>query len=636
METTGLQPWSARLSRLLWWLLPIFFLFWIDRDGLRVWFLQDDFAWLSLLRQVHRHRPLLDALFGPEAQGTIRPWSERGFFLVFESLFGLDSLPFRIWVFATMAANVALLAWIARRITGSRLAGVVAPIFWVANAALSTVLAWSSAYNEALCSLFLLSALALFVRFAETGRRIFWWCQLVVFTLGFGALEINVVYPALAAAYALCLAPHDRRRRLIFSLTPLFVISVIYFFLHRAVAPLPVDGPYAIHFDRRIFTTIVNYCKWALAPQEWPGHVLLRRRAFVWLMTGAVAAFSISELTKRRYVVLFCELWFLIALAPMLPIPDHITDYYLTIPLIGAAVLAAWGVASAWQSSWLWRVTVLLLAVLWLNVMITGSLSESHWRLTRSRNVRAMVLGAVAAREAHPDKTIVLDGVTSPLFEDAVAHSAFYAAGLDYVYLAPGSGDKLESAPHLEALPRVLLEPGVMKNAITHDEVVVYSVNGDHLRNITEQYERSAAVDFFPDERSGQGPRHVEVGNPLDAYLLGPEWFPLETGVRWMPQRATVRLRGPESGGDELLLEGDCPEQVLKAGPVHLSVSVDGIPLPEAEIGKTDPHFRRLYVVPASLLGRDSVEVVISVDRVYHEPGGRVLGLVFGTIAFER
>ncbi len=106
-----------------------------------------------------------------------------------------------------MAANLTLVAWITRRITGSASAGAFAAMLWTANAALVTVMAWSSAYNEALCSLFLLSALALFIRYAETGAAAFWWWQLVVFTLGFGALEINVVYPALAAAYVLFVAP---------------------------------------------------------------------------------------------------------------------------------------------------------------------------------------------------------------------------------------------------------------------------------------------------------------------------------------------------------------------------------------------------------------------------------------------
>jgi hypothetical protein len=75
---------------------------------------------------------------------------------------------------------------------------------------------------------------------------------------------------------------------------------------------------------------------------------------------------------------------------------------------------------------------------------------------------------------------------------------------------------------------------------------------------------------------------------------------------------------------------------LLQTGPVRLSVSVDGIPLPDTQISEAESEFRRLIVVPPSLIGRDSVEVAISVDRVFVEDGGRKLGLVFGTVAFEQ
>src|SRR5580658_10318321 len=183
MTAPGPQTWSTRTIHLLWWLVPVVFLFWLYFDGLKTWFVADDFAWLGLIRDVHNRRDLFNVLFSPAAQGTIRPWSERGFFLLFESLFGLDSLPFRICVFITMAADVTLVAWIARRITGYRAAGFFAAVLWTASSALPTVMAWTSAYNEALCPFFLLTATALFIRYTETGRRVYWWWQLVVFIL---------------------------------------------------------------------------------------------------------------------------------------------------------------------------------------------------------------------------------------------------------------------------------------------------------------------------------------------------------------------------------------------------------------------------------------------------------------------
>ena len=185
------QKIPARLQNYALLLAPVAFLFWLYRDGLDVWFMQDDFAWLGLLRQMNNWRDVVRVLFEPAAQGTIRPWSERGFFLLFEYLFGLDNFPFRIMVFLTMTADILLIGWIIRRLSGSRLAAAIAGIVWVANASLVVVMTWSASWNEALCPFFLLSALVLFIRYSETGESRWWWLQLTVFVLGFGALEIN-------------------------------------------------------------------------------------------------------------------------------------------------------------------------------------------------------------------------------------------------------------------------------------------------------------------------------------------------------------------------------------------------------------------------------------------------------------
>ena len=341
------RAWRRRLERrsllaILCWLAPVLLLFWIYFDGLKCWFIADDFAWLGLLRQAHNPGDILRILFEPAAQGTIRPWSERGFFLLFEALFGLDELPFRIMVFATMSANLILLAWITRRITHSRLAGCIAAIVWVSNAALMTVMTWSAAYNEALCPLFLLSALALLIRFADTWRWRFWWWQAVVFTLGFGALEINVVYPAIAAAWALFVASPEKRWRLLRSLVPLAAMSVIYFVIHMIVAPLPKTGEYTVDLDSRIFKTLLLYGKWSLLPVDWQafGHSVLLGKLILWTGIASLAWLFVSESRKRRTTVLFFLVWFLAALAPVLPLPDHHSDYYLTIPLIGLGMLS--------------------------------------------------------------------------------------------------------------------------------------------------------------------------------------------------------------------------------------------------------------------------------------------------------
>ena len=64
------------------------------------------------------------------AQGTIRPWSERGFFMLYSKLFGLEALPYRLTVFATQALALFLLSRVTWRLTSSLLAAFLAPLFW--------------------------------------------------------------------------------------------------------------------------------------------------------------------------------------------------------------------------------------------------------------------------------------------------------------------------------------------------------------------------------------------------------------------------------------------------------------------------------------------------------------------------
>jgi hypothetical protein len=116
---------------------------------------------------------------------------------------------------------------------------------------------------------------------------------------------------------------------------------------------------------------------------------------------------------------------------------------------------------------------------------------------------------------------------------------------------------------------------------------------------------------------------------------LGPEWLPPEGSFRWMPRRATVRLGGPSSGNDRLVLEGFCSEMQLRSGPLHLFVTVDSIPLEGTQIAEPETSFRRLFVMPPSLIGKKVVQVEISVDRTTHVPDGRDLGLVVSDISIQ-
>ncbi|MEO8131396.1 MAG: hypothetical protein ABI822_30150, partial [Bryobacteraceae bacterium] len=253
----------TRVRRAAYWTLPSLLclaLYWL---GLKVWFFQDDFAWLGLREMVTRPQDLWHVMFSPMAQGTIRPWSERGFFLLFYSLFGVEALPFRLWVFLTQFANLVLLSSVAWRLTKSRAAGFLAPILWMVNSALSAAMSWTSSYNQVLCAFFILAAFRLFLLYVDTGEKKYYVLQWVVFLLGFGALELNVVYPAIAFSYALFCA-----RKYLWQTLPLFAASAIYTVIHNLVSPGAKTGVYAMHWDTSVFSSFATYCRWAMGPER--------------------------------------------------------------------------------------------------------------------------------------------------------------------------------------------------------------------------------------------------------------------------------------------------------------------------------------------------------------------------------
>jgi hypothetical protein len=292
---------------------------------------------------------------------------------------------------------------------------------------------------------------------------------------------------------------------------------------------------------------------------------------------------------------------------------------------MGLAMLAGFGVISAVSDHGRWGLVALIPLAGYFTVMIPVSRSATHWWLNKTEPVRALVLGVAAAHERHPGKAILLDGIPESVYNDSMAQGAFYPLRISDVYLTPGT--HISAAPDTADPELTVLDPNAAFHAVANDMVVVYSLSGDHLRNVTEAFERSA-----PNRFSDRLPSRVDAGNPLYSWLLGPTWLAPESGVRWMPGEATLRLRGPDARGNKIVLDGFYPEEQLKSAPRHLIVSVDGVRVGEAQINDPESNFHRLFPMPDSSVGKSAVEIEIRVEPAERK-GGQDYGVVFGKIA---
>ena len=584
--------------------------------GFTAWFRADDFAWMGLTLGVHNFADLLKALFSPLAEGTIRPLSERAFFMAGYALFGLHALPFRIAVFATEFANLALVASVGDRLTGVRGAGFFAALFWTVNNSSATALGWVSVYNQVLCAFFLLLAFHFLLRYIETGNGRYNLYQWLAFVAGFGAMELNIVYPALAVFYTLLCA-----RRFFLRTLPLFAVSVVYFVVHHAVDTPDRNPEYALHFTGSMLRTLGKYWAWTVGPMYFwtPVH------APNWLVMAGVALVSLGLLAfaVRRRAAWFALGWFVIAIAPVLPLRDHITDYYAFVPAIGLCWLGGWALARTFRSGSRAMYGALALAAVYLVMAMPQTVAASDWNYRITMRARDLVEGLATVGQLHPGKTVLLEGVDTVLFWNAVLDHPHRLIGIDRLYLTPNGQRHIQAYPDLGDINEFVLPADLTSEALDRDEAVVYDVRGPRLRNITSAYAERP--------RDLRLPSSVDVANPLAATLLGSEWYAPDGNHRWMPKRATLRMAGPSAAGQKLYLRGSCPEEQLRNGPLAVTVLIDGAALPAAAIRAGENSFELAYGLPEAATGQAVIEVAVEVARTFHTASDRRdLGLAFG------
>jgi hypothetical protein len=618
--------WFHNILNILYWILPSLLCLALYRLALDTWFVEDDFVWLGQLGSIHNWHDLWVAIFEPTVHGTFRPLSERAYFLVLRALFGLDPLPFRICLFATQFANFVLLCSIVRKLTGSRLAGFLAPILWFVNADLVISMSWASAYMQSMCGFCLLLPFRLLLESVETGKRRYFRWQWAVFLAGFLVMETEMMYPALAASYLLL-----RARKHLLATVPMFAVSAAYAIAHLVLAKQAAAGSYALHFDAAIFGTLWSYWKLALAPDgtiqfaKVPGWLAA---AIVPGLTLGLGAFAALRIRRGDWLPAMFLSWFAILLVPVLPLKDHVSSYYLTLPLLGIASLGGYAVGMAWGGPLYQRGLAVGLAALYLanTVPVTGA--SLRWRFERAEEARTIVLGAVTAHELHPGKTILLTGIDNMQYWSTMANHAFDAVGVPDVYLAPGTERSIVSGPGNDSPSKYVLEESAVKSGLARGSLEVYQAGGRRLKRVTEVYAWTAARSW------NVQPRRVDAGVALEDGQFGKGWYGREGSIRWMAKRATVTLAGPRSAAEKLHIEGGCVPAEVSGGPLHVTVSADGRELGTSEIRDCSTGVAFEYPLPADLVGHASVVVGIEVDRTYFAPPDvRPFGLYFGWFA---
>jgi len=615
------------LWRAAYWILPSLFCLYVYFWGLRAWYQQDDFVWLGQRFDIVTFHDLLHAIFAPSVHGTFRPLSERVFLLVAGSAFGADAFPARLLVMITQLANVLLLCAIGRRIFQSAVAGFVLPVLWVSNGALSFPMAWSSAYMYILCGFCILLAFYTFLRYIDTGDPRLYRLQWAVFLAGFLVMETMIVYPAIVTVYAFL-----RARRYFNKAAVMFTGSVAFLIFHSLYVPKQHEGTYSIHIDSAIPHTLLQYWKWVLVPNDflvWHGWQAKAwtAAAMITLFTVAIAAYAICAALKGNRLPLFGVALFLILLAPVAPLKEHVSYYYLTLPSMGMAFVGAAAAASASRARTVMRVAAFLLIALFIFEQAPFAHWACKWWYERSQRIREVVMGTASVREAMPKKTLVLTDVDETLFAGAFWDHAFQAFGLSDIYADPSEKQALLSKPAETDLdlPSFFLDRADFQRGLLEHKIVVLSVAGSVPLDVTPRFEAEAKA------AAPAWPERVNAASSLsDPYLRGT-WYAIEETHRWMGKQAGAVMAAPTSPTQKLILQGYCSKDSLAAGPLTGHVTIDGIPAGDLRL-TGEGAFEKSFPVPAAAVGKETAEVTVTLDHTFRPAGdGRDLGLVFGS-----
>jgi hypothetical protein len=484
---------KEKLQTAAFWILPPAFALYVYWSGIFAWFQQDDFVWLHLLASIHSTRDLLSAVFRPAAHGTWRPLPERAYFISMQWLFGYNALPYRLLAFVTQCANFALVAVITRKISGSRLAGLLAALFWIACWQLVVVMSWSSEYILPACGFCILLALYFFLQFAATHERRYWHYCWAVFLAGFLMMESNILFPLLAVSYAFLFARPVFRK----SLT-LLIPSALYGFAHIIIANRHEAGVYTMHADLSVFQTLASYLSKAFVVESAESFASLPSwysPVAAVILGAALAAFVLWRALRRDWLPALLAAWFVFFLAPVLPLRDHVIPYYLTLPMIALSMLAAVAVAAAWNLRASLpvaigaRVFATGLAIAFLVESVPVAKGGTTWWADRSHEAERLARYVFRLHSRRPDATIVLRNVDSLLFWTGMAHYPFWNDRGSYVYLASGSEKNIEGRPETGFRVADFVYPeDKLRFGLIHNSVVLVDVSRAGFFDVTAQF----------------------------------------------------------------------------------------------------------------------------------------------------
>jgi hypothetical protein len=341
-------------------LLCLLISFVINFSSLNYHFFQDDWFILNDLK----NQNVLSIFLPRNDIIYYRPIGIQSFFLISNSIFGLNPLGFHTVVFAFFLTSLCLIYKLSITISGNKSVGLISALLYGTASFQFMALSWLSLAWNYIGLTFFLTSLIFIVNFRKFNKTRYAVASFAFFILCLFSTEFALVYPFFVVGIFAVLDNRISKKKLISYiklLVPYGLIIILYLLVRFLVIPLRAEGVYKPSLSLNIIKDYIWYFLWTInLPEMFKYHLSLKNLSFSQeLLNGAkgvifptillfitecillVACVVKSIKFTNWKIVIVCASLFVIGLAPVISLPHHSATYYLTIASLPVIYLLA-------------------------------------------------------------------------------------------------------------------------------------------------------------------------------------------------------------------------------------------------------------------------------------------------------